>query len=241
MHPELQRGNKTLDLKSVGLSAFGLMKQKEEENSDQSNSEDQSIPTETEDVVISTSEPQIEEVHVSPIVVVAGDQLHRVEDETQSVHQEDDEDLNDDVEFLKEIDFTGINDDIPTNIELDLDNDEFGPFSGLDSECFRKVNEVASSATKAGEDSNVLKILLSSSKPLEISSTQGHVNSEIPPSVSIVSTSAPLVPESSQPQTSHSSLERSKSNTNLEVLIVSHAPQDFSSITTTTVFIPPIQ
>ncbi|CAI9302812.1 unnamed protein product [Lactuca saligna] len=183
---------------------------------------------ETKDVVISTSKTEIEGVHVSPIVVVVEDhdQLHHVEVETQSIHEEDDEDLNDDVEFLKEIDFTGINDDIPTNIELDLDDDEFGPFPGFDSDCFRKVNEDASSAIKTGEDSNVLKILLSSSKPLEISSGQRDVNSKILPRVSTVSTSAPLVVESSQPQTSQSSLERSQSNTSLEVPIVIHAPQN---------------
>ncbi|CAI9276901.1 unnamed protein product [Lactuca saligna] len=206
-------------------------------------SEDQSIPTETEDIVISTSEPEIKEAHVSLIVVVAEDhdQLHYVEVETQIIHEENDEDLNDDVEFLKEINFTGISDDIPTNIELDIDDDEFGPFPGFDNNCFRKVNEVASSATKTKEDSNVLKILLSASKPLEISSGQRDVNLEIRPSVSTVSTSAPLVVQSSQSQTSQSFLERNQSNTSLEVPIVSHAPQVFSTVTTTTVFTPPIQ
>ncbi|CAI9290133.1 unnamed protein product [Lactuca saligna] len=166
---------------------------------EKSDSEDQSIPIETKDIVISTSKAEIEEVHVSPIAVVAEDhdQLNRVEDETQSIHEEDDEDLNDDVEFLKEIDFTGISDDIPINIELDLDDVEFGRFSGLDSDYFRKFNEVASLATKTGEDSNVLTILLSSSKPLEISSGQRDVNLEILPSVSTVSTSAPLIVEPS--------------------------------------------
>ncbi|CAI9281841.1 unnamed protein product [Lactuca saligna] len=221
MHPELQRGNETLDLKFVGPSAFGLMKKKRggkfilegkfplikfgifAKGSDQSHSEDQSIPTKTEGVVISTSKPKIEEVHVSPIVVVAEDrdQLHHVEVETQ-IYEEYVEDLNDDVEFLKEIDFTRISDDIPTNIELDLDDDEFCPLSGFDSNCFGKVNEVASSATKTGEDSNVLKILLSSSNPLEIPSGQRDVNSEIPPSVSTISTSASLIVEPSQPQIS---------------------------------------
>ncbi|CAI9265703.1 unnamed protein product [Lactuca saligna] len=213
MHRELQRGNETLDLKSVGPCVFGLMKHKRggkfgfegkfplikfgifAEDSDQSDSEDQSIPTETKDVVISTSEPEIEEVHVSPIAVVVEDydQLHHVEVETQSIQEEDDEDLNDDVEFLKEIDFTGISDDIPTNIELDLDDDEFGPFLGRDNGCFRKVNEFASSTSKTREDINVLKILLSSSKPLEISSSQRDVNSAIPPFISTISTYALLI------------------------------------------------
>ncbi|CAI9283428.1 unnamed protein product [Lactuca saligna] len=109
MHPELQRGYETLDLKSISPSAFGLMKQKRGgkfvfegkfplikfgifvEDSDQSDSEDQSISTETEDVVMSTSELEIEEVHVSPITVVAEDhdQLHHVEVETQSIHEEE--------------------------------------------------------------------------------------------------------------------------------------------------------
>ncbi|CAI9269849.1 unnamed protein product [Lactuca saligna] len=167
-------------------------------------------------------------------------ELHHVEVETQ-IHEEDDEDLNDDVEFLKEIYFTGISDDIATNIEHDLDDDEFGPIPGFDNDCFRKVNEVASSATKTGEDNNVLKIFLSSSKTLEIPSCQRDVNSKIPPSISTISTSAPLIIESSQPQTSQSSLEKSQSNTSMKVPIVSHEPQVFSTVTTTTVFTPPIQ
>ncbi|CAI9298701.1 unnamed protein product [Lactuca saligna] len=243
MHPELQRGNATLDLKSVGPSAFGLMKQKRGgnfffegkfplikfgifEESDRSDSEDQSIPTEFEDVVFSTSELEIEEVHDSPTTIVAEehDRLHHKGDETQSVHEEHDEDLYGDVEFLKEIDFTGISDDIPTNIELDLDDEEFGLLPGFASSYFNKVNEVASSATKTGEEGNVLKILLSTSKPLEVASSQGDVYSEIPPSVSTISTPAPFVFESSQPQTSQSSLERSQSVTCLEVPIVSSAP-----------------
>ncbi|CAI9281783.1 unnamed protein product [Lactuca saligna] len=145
-------------------------------------------------------------------LAVDHDPLHRVEDETQSVNEEDDEDLNDDVGFLKEIDFTGISDDFPTNVELELDDDEFSPFAGHDSDCFKKI-----------------------------SSGQRDVNSEIPPSVSTVFTSSPLVVESSQPQTSQSSLERSQSNTSMEVPIVSHAPQVFSTFTTTIVFTPPIQ
>ncbi|CAI9268291.1 unnamed protein product [Lactuca saligna] len=169
------------------------------------------------------------------------DRLHNVEVETQSIHGESHEGFNEDVDFLKEIDFTRISDDSPTNIELDLDDDEYGPFLGFDSDRFRKVNEVASSATKTGEDNNVLNIFLSSCKPLEISSSQRHVNSKIPPSISAISTFAPFVVESSQLQASQSSLERSQSNTSLEVPIVSHAPQVISTVITTTVFTPPIQ
>ncbi|CAI9294034.1 unnamed protein product [Lactuca saligna] len=201
MHPEPQRRNVTLDLKPVGPK------------SDQSKSEDQSIPTETEDIVFSTSEPEIKEEH--------------------------DEDIYGDIDFLKDIEFTRFSDDIPTNTELDLDDEEFGPLPGFASSCFNKVNEVASSATKTGEVGNVLKILLSTSKPMEVPSRQGDVNSEIPPSVSTISTSAPLVSESSQPQTSQSYLERIQSNTSLELPIV--APQVFSIVTTTTIFSPPIQ
>ncbi|CAI9264320.1 unnamed protein product [Lactuca saligna] len=257
LHPELQRENETL---SVGPSTFGLMKHKRGgkfvsegkfplikfgifEESDQSDSEDQSIPTETEDIVFSSSEPEIEEVRDSPITAVAEEHDHLLhkEDETQSVHEEDDEDLYGDVEFLKEIDFTGISDDIPTNTELDLDDEEFGPLPGFASGCFNKVNEVASSATKTGEGDNALKNFLSTSKPMEVPSRQGDVNLEIPPSVSTISTSAPLNSESSQLQTSQSSFERSQSNTSLEVPIVSSAHQVFSTVTTTTIFTPPIQ
>ncbi|CAI9299703.1 unnamed protein product [Lactuca saligna] len=192
------------------LIRFGIFA----EDSDQSDSDNQSNPIETEDVVISTSEVEIEEVHVSPIAIVPDehDHLYNVEVETQSIHEEGDEDLNEDVDFLKEIDFTRISDDIPTNIELDLDDDELGPLPGFNNSCFRKVNEVATLATKTGEDSIVLKIFLSSSKPLEVYSGQRD-----------------------------SSLERSQSNTSLGVPTVSHEPQVLSTVTTAIVFTPPLQ
>ena len=87
---------------------------------------------------------------------------------------------------MKEIDFTWINNDIPTNTEFDLDDEEFFPLPGFDNNCFNKVNEVASSATKTGEEGNVLKVLLSTSKPMEVPSSQEDVNSEIPPSISTI-------------------------------------------------------
>ncbi|CAI9300114.1 unnamed protein product [Lactuca saligna] len=157
------------------------------------------------------------------------------------VHEEDDEDLYEDVQFLNEIDFTRISDDILTNIELDLDDEEFGPLPGFARSCLNKVNEVASSATKTREQGNVLKSFLSTSKPMEVASSQGDVNSDIPPSISTISTSAPLVSESTQPQTSQSYLERSQSVTSLEVPIVSNAPQFFSIFTATTAYTPPTQ
>ncbi|CAI9269313.1 unnamed protein product [Lactuca saligna] len=204
-----KRGGKFVFEGKFPLIKFGIF-----EESEQSDSEDQSIPTETEDVVFSTSKPEIEEVHISPTATVAKEHDH--------------------------IDFTGISDDIHTNIELDLDDEDFGHLPEFASSCFNKVNEVAPSATKTGEESNVLKILLSTSKPMEIPSSQGDVNSEIPPSVSTISNFAQLVSESSQPQTSQSSLERSQSNTSLEVPIVNSAPQVLSTVTATTVFTPPI-
>ncbi|CAI9271279.1 unnamed protein product [Lactuca saligna] len=89
---------------------------------------------ESEDIFHSTSEPEIEEVNDSPSTIVAEEHDHHKEDETQSA-QDDDDDLYGDVEFLKEIDFTGISDDILTNIEFDLDDEEFGPFPGIPSSC----------------------------------------------------------------------------------------------------------
>ncbi|CAI9292063.1 unnamed protein product [Lactuca saligna] len=190
-HSELQRGNETLDFKSIGPSAFGLMKQKRggkfvfegkfplikfgifAEN-DREESEEQSILMESEDIFHSTSEPEIEEVHDSPSAAVAEEHDHQKEDETQSA-QDDDDDLYGDVEFLKEIDFTGISDDILTNIEFDLDDEEFGPFPGIPRGCTNKVNEVTSLATKTRVEGNTLKILLSTSKPLQVTSRQGDV------------------------------------------------------------------
>ncbi|CAI9259227.1 unnamed protein product [Lactuca saligna] len=220
---------------SVGPSAFGLMKQKMggkfvfegkfplirfgifAEDSDQSDSENQSNPTETDDVVISTSEPEIKEVRDSPITIVAGEhsRLHNVEVETQ--FEEGNEDLHEDVDFLKEIDFTGTSDYLPSSIELNHDDDELGPFSGFDSRCFKKVNEVAQPATKTGEEVNALKIFLSSSKHMAVSSGQRDLISEISPSDSTVSTSAPFLSESTQQQTSQSPLKGSQSDSRLGV------------------------
>nr|KAJ0210240.1 hypothetical protein LSAT_V11C400209620 [Lactuca sativa] len=144
----------------------------------------------------------------------------------------DDDDFYDDVEFLKEIDFTGINDDIPTNIEFDLCDENF------DSRRVNKVDEVVSSVTKTRDKGNVLNILLSTSKPLEVASSQGDVTSEIPPSVSFISTSAPVIPVSTQPQTSQTSTKSSQSFASLEVPVVRSAPQFLSTITATTVHSP---
>ncbi|CAI9304503.1 unnamed protein product [Lactuca saligna] len=162
---------------------------------------------ESEDIVHSTTEPEIEEVHVSPTAAVAEEHDYQKEDETLSAQEDDDDDLYGDVEFLKEIDFTGISDDIPTNIEFDLNDEYFGPFPGIPSSCLNKFDEVASSATKIREEGNVLKNFLSTSKPMEVASSQGDVTSDIPPFVSSISTSALIVPDSTQPQTSQSSME----------------------------------
>ncbi|CAI9300211.1 unnamed protein product [Lactuca saligna] len=233
MHPEIERGNETLDLKSVGPIAFGLMKQKRAgkfafegkfplikfgifaDDSDQSESENLSIPAETEDVVISISELEMKKF--------IGD-----------------EDFSGDDDFLKELDFTRISDDIPSSIELNLDDDEFGPLPGFDSRCFKKVNEVTQLATETWEDVSALKILLSSSKPMEVSSSPRDVDSEIPPSEPNVSTSAPLLSKSTQPQTSLSPLKKRQLDPRQGVSTVSQAPPVSSTVTTTTVSTPPI-
>ncbi|CAI9277640.1 unnamed protein product [Lactuca saligna] len=155
---------------------------------------------ESEDIFHSTSESEIEEVHDSPSAIVAKEHDHHKEDETQSA-QDNDDDLYGDVEFLKEIDFTGISDDIPKNIEFDLDDEEFVPFPRIPSSRPNKVDEVASLANKTRDEGNNLKILLSTLKPLEVTSSQGDMTSEIPPSGSSISTSAPVIPDSTQPQT----------------------------------------
>nr|KAJ0219910.1 hypothetical protein LSAT_V11C200051170 [Lactuca sativa] len=187
-----------------------------------------------DDIVHSTSEPEAEEIHDSPTAIVAEEHDYQKEDETLSAQEEDDDDLYGDVEFLKEIDFTGISDDILINIEFDLDDEEFGPFPGIPTSCLNKVDEVASSATKTRDEGNVLKILLSTSKLMEVASSQGDVTSEIPSFVSSISTSAPIVLDSTQPQTSQFSMETSQSFASLEVPTVGSAPQVFSIVTTTT-------
>ncbi|CAI9262297.1 unnamed protein product [Lactuca saligna] len=171
-----------------------------------------------------------------------------MEVEAQFVHEEGDEDLHEDVDFLKDIEFTWISDDLPSSIELNLDDDDFGPFPGFDNRCFKKVNEVAQPATKTGEDVNALKNFLSSSKPMEGSSSQRDVISEIPPYDSTVSTSPPPLSESTQTQTSQSPSKRSRSDSRLGVPSISQAPPILSTsttttvtTTTTTVSIPPLQ
>lgn len=101
-HPEIKRGRETLDIKYVGSSAFGLMKQNRSgklnfveiyplikfgifaEESDQSKSDSLSCPTETDDVIIFASEHKTEESRVSHVAIVAEehDRLQNVEVES---------------------------------------------------------------------------------------------------------------------------------------------------------------
>ncbi|CAI9286786.1 unnamed protein product [Lactuca saligna] len=251
-HLELHRGNDTSDFKSIGPSAFGLMKQKIggkfvfegkfplikcgifKEN-DKEESEEQSMQMENEDISHFLSEPEEEEIHDSPTACVADEHDLQKANESKSSREDDDDDLYDDVEFLKEIDFTGINDDIPTNMDFDLGDEDFDPFLDIPSNRVIKVNEVASLATKTRDEGNVLKILLSTSKPLEVATSQGDVTSEIPPSVSLVSTSAPVIFYSTGPQTS---MKTSQSLESLEVPAVRCAPQVLSTITATSAHSP---
>ncbi|CAI9303044.1 unnamed protein product [Lactuca saligna] len=96
-----------------------------------------------------------------------------------------------------------------------------------------KVNELASLANKTRDEGNFLKISLSTSKPLEITASQGDVTSEIPPSVSHVSTSTPVISMLSEPQTSQTSIRTSQSPESLEVPSVKCAPQIISTINAT--------
>ncbi|CAI9293773.1 unnamed protein product [Lactuca saligna] len=232
-HPEMQIGNDTLDFKSVGPSAFGIMKQKRGgkfvfegkfplikfgsfKEDVREESEEQSMPMENEDIPHSPFEPEVEEIHQSPTAY-------------------------EDVEFLKEIDFTGINDNIPTNIEFDFGDEDFDPFLDIPSSRVNKVNEVASLATKTRDEGNFLKILLSTSKPLEVATSQGDVTSEIPPSVSLISTFAPFISDLTEPQTSQNSMRTSQSPETLEVPSIRCAPQVISTITATSAHSPPKQ
>nr|KAJ0212549.1 hypothetical protein LSAT_V11C400209630 [Lactuca sativa] len=188
------------------------------------------MPMENEDIFHSPSEPEVEEIHDSPTAYVADEHDLQNANESKSTRKDDDDDFYDDVEFLKEIDFTGINDNIPTNTEFDLSDENFD----IPSSRVNKVDEVVSSATKTRDEGNVLKILLSTSKPLEVASSQG----DIPPSVSFISTSAPVIPISTQPETSHTSTKSSQSFASLEVPVIRSAPQVLSTITATTVHSP---
>ncbi|CAI9293663.1 unnamed protein product [Lactuca saligna] len=232
-HPELERGNDTLNFKSIGPSAFGLMKQKRGGKTIHADG--------NEDISLSPSGPEVEEIHHSPTAYVSGEHDNQKENDSKSSREDDDDDLYEDVEFLKEIDFTGINDDIPKNIEFDFGDEDFDPYLDIPSSRVNKVNEVASLATKTRDEGNVLKILLSTSNPLEVTTSQGDVTSEIPPSVSLVSTSAPVISVLSEPQTSQTSIRTSQSLESLEVPSIKCAPQVISTITATAPDSPPKQ
>ncbi|CAI9261475.1 unnamed protein product [Lactuca saligna] len=204
-------------------------------------SDEQSMPMENEYIFHSPSEPEVEEIHDSPTTYVADEHDNQKANDSKSSREDDDDDLYEDVEFLKEMDFTGINDDIPTNIEFDFGDEDFDPFLDIPSNRVNKVNEVAPLATKTRDEGNFLKILLSTSKPLEVATSQGDVTSEIPPSVSLVSTSALVISDLSEPQTSQTSMKTSQSLESLEVPSVRCAPQVISTITATSAHSPPKQ
>ncbi|CAI9263135.1 unnamed protein product [Lactuca saligna] len=169
--------------------------------------------------------------HDFPVVIVVEEhnQLHIVD--VKGHIDQGDEDLNADDDFLKDLDFTCINnDDIPSCLDLNLDDDDFGLLSGLDDCHLKKVNEFFQPATKTGDDVNALKIMLSSSKPMEDSSRIRDVVSWIPPLDTNFSTSVPFLSEMTQPQTSLPSPRQG-------VFIQSQAPPVSSIVTTTIVTI----
>ncbi|CAI9271927.1 unnamed protein product [Lactuca saligna] len=200
--------------------------------------EEQSMPMKNEDISHSPSKPVVEEIHDSPTAYVADEHDNQKANDSKYSREDDDDDLYEDVEFLKEINFIGINDDIPTNIEFDLGDEDFDPFLDIPSIHVNKVNEFASLATKTRDERNVFKIVFSTSKPLEIAPSQGDVTSEIPPSVLLISISAPISSDSTEPQTS---IKTSQPLVSLKVPGVRCAPQVLSTITTTSAHSPPKQ
>ncbi|CAI9285362.1 unnamed protein product [Lactuca saligna] len=199
------------------------------------------MPMENEDIHHSPSEPEVEEIHDSPRACVADEHDYQKTIYSKYSRGDDDDDIYDGIQFLNEFDFTGINNDIPTNIEFDLNDEDFDPFLGITSSHANKVNEVVSLSTKTRAEEDSLKILFSTSKPLEVTTSQGDVTSEIPPSVSFVSTSAPIISDLSEPHTSQTSLRRRQSLESLEIPAVKSAPQVTSTITATFGHSPPKQ
>ncbi|CAI9302871.1 unnamed protein product [Lactuca saligna] len=175
-------------------------------------SEEQSMPMENEDIPHSPTKLEVEEIHHSPTAYVADEHDNLKENDSKSSREDDENDLYEDMEFLKEIDFTGINDDIPTNIEFDFGDEDFDPFLDIPS-----------------------------SRPLDITTSQGDVTSEIPPFVSPVSTSSPVISDLTEPQTSQTSIRTSQSLESMEVPSVRCAPQVISTITATSAHSPPNQ
>ncbi|CAI9271928.1 unnamed protein product [Lactuca saligna] len=236
-HPELQRGNDTLDFKSISLSAFGLMKQKRGgkfvfegkfalikigifKEDVREESEEQSMPMENEDISHSPSEPEVEEIHNSPTTYVADEHDNQKANDSKSSREDDDDDLYED---------------------FDLGDEDFDPFLDIPSSHVNKVNEVASLATKTRDEGNVFKIVFSTSKPLEIAPSQGDVTSEIPPSMPLISISALVSSDSTEPQTSQTSIKTSQPLVSLKVPAVRCAPQVLSTIIATSAHSPPKQ
>ncbi|CAI9300246.1 unnamed protein product [Lactuca saligna] len=240
-HPELQRGNDTLDFKSIGPSAYELMKQKrggkfvfegkfplikfgifKEDVREE--------PKERRKFVFEGKFPLInfgifkEDVREEPV-----DQSMLMENE--DTHHSPSDPVVEEIHHsptacvAEEHDYQKANDSISSMMI----------FMNIRA---NKVNEVASLATKTRDEGNSLKIMLSTSKPLEITRSQGDVTSEIPPSVSPVSTSTPVISMLPEPQTSQISIRTSQSLESLEVPSVKCAPQVISTITTTTAHSP---
>ncbi|CAI9281782.1 unnamed protein product [Lactuca saligna] len=87
------------------------------------------MPMENEDIHHSPSEPEVEEIHHSPRACVADEHDYQKTNDSKSSRGDDDDDIYDGIQFLNEFDFTGINDDVPTNIEFDLNDEDFNLFS----------------------------------------------------------------------------------------------------------------
>ncbi|CAI9289169.1 unnamed protein product [Lactuca saligna] len=178
------------------------------------------MPMENEDIPHSPSEPEVEEIHHSPTAYIADEHDNQKANDSKSSREDDDDDFYEDFDFGDE---------------------DFNPFLDIPSSRVNKVNELASLATKTRDEGNFLKILLSTSKPLEDTTSQGDVTSEIPPSISLVSTSTPVISNLTEPQTSQTSIRTSQSLESLEVPSVRCAPQIISTITATSAHSPPKQ
>lgn len=166
------------------------------------------------------------------------DQLQNVEVESNYDQEGNDEDFDGDDDFLRDLDFSGINnDDIPLNFNLE-DDDYFGPSPGFEDRFFRKVDEVAQPATEIGDTVSVLKTMPPSSRPMEDTLRQKDVFSGIPPLDTAIHTSAPSSSNPTQTQTSLPPVKRRRLDLRQRMFIPDQAPPVHSTVTTTTITAP---
>ncbi|CAI9290730.1 unnamed protein product [Lactuca saligna] len=161
-------GANEISLANTGAIATSAAEDVREESADQS------MPMENEDISLFPSEPEVEEIHHSPAACVADEHDYKKANDSKSSRGDDDDDLYEDVEFLKEIDFIGINDDIPTNIEFDFGDKDFDPFIDIPSSRVNKTSQTSIRTRQSLESLEVPSIKCAPQVISTITATTAH-------------------------------------------------------------------